>query len=105
MVSNADRGTLDPIATTIREDVIADGADVPAAEQLPERIVVAFLHRDDPHIDLVFAHRLREDAVELLASDGTEPLPPDSCFVLRLRARVASCECEDGRDQYAPLHR
>ena len=99
MIRYADRGALDPIAPTIGEDVVADVPDVAAAEELPEGIVVAFLHRHDPHVDLVFPHRLGEDAVELLASDGAEALPPASCLELRLRAEVASGEGEARGDE------
>ena len=94
MVGDPDRGALDPVAAAVGEDVVADGSHVPAAEQLPERIVVALLHRDDPHVDPVLAHRFGEDAIELLAADRAEPLPPVSRLEVGLCAKVARAEGE-----------
>src|SRR5215204_1005457 len=99
MIGDSDRGALDPVAAPVREDVVADASHVAAAEQLPERIVVAFLHCDDPHVDLVLAHCFGEHAIELLSPDGAEAFPPVSCFEVRLCAEVANGEGEARRDE------
>jgi hypothetical protein len=44
------------------------------------------LHRDDPHVDAVLAHRLGEDPVELLAPDLAEARPAVARLEVRLRA-------------------
>jgi hypothetical protein len=62
---------------------------------------VAFLHRDDPHVDLVLAHRLGENAIELLASDRAEALPPISRLEMGLRAEIGSSKGEARRDEGA----
>ena len=36
---------------------------------------MAFAHDRDPHVDIVSAHRLREDQVELVLPDLSHPLP------------------------------
>src|SRR5215210_1968235 len=92
MIGDSDGGALDPVTAAVREDVVADASHVAAAEQLPQRIVMAFLHRDDPHVDGVLAHRFGKDAVELLASDGAEALPPISRVAVGLRAQLADGE-------------
>src|SRR5688572_23637888 len=99
MVGDPDRGALDAVAAAVGEDVVADAADVAATEQLPEWIIVTFLHRDDPHVDLILAHRFGEDAVELLAADGAQTLPAVSRLEVGLRAEIASGEREDGREE------
>src|SRR5687767_5779450 len=101
MIGDPDRGPLDPVAAAVGEDVVANAADVPAAEELPEWIVVSLLHGYDPHVDSVLAHRLREDAIELLAADGAEPLPAVACFVLGLGAELANGKRERGREERA----
>ena len=101
MIGDPDGGALDPVAAAVGEDVVADASDIAAAEQLPERIVVAFLHRDDPHVDLVLAHRFGEDAIELLASDRAESLPPISRFEVGLRAELAAGEGDTRGDERA----
>src|SRR6187401_2863767 len=101
MIRDPDRGTLDPVATAVREDVVADASHVAAAEQLPERIVMAFLHGDDPHVDRVLTHRFGENAVELLAPDGAESLPPMSRVELGLRADLTDGEGKQCSEQSA----
>src|SRR5689334_16519583 len=95
VIGDPDGRAFDAVAATVSEDVVADIPDVAAAQQLPEWIVVAFFHRDDPHVDPVLAHCFGEHAVELLASDGAQSLPPVSRFEVRLCPEVMSCEPKD----------
>src|SRR5687767_2495430 len=99
MIGDSDGGALDPVTAAVGEDVVADGSHVAAAEQLPEGIVVTFLHRDDPHVDLVLAHCFGENAVELLAPDGAEPLPAVPRLEARLRAEIGGGDGEGSRGE------
>src|SRR4051794_18294654 len=101
MIVDPDRGALDAVTTAVREDVIADASHVAAAEQLPERVVMAFLHGDDPHVDPVLTHRFGENAVELLAPDGAESLPPMSRIELGLCAELRNGEGDACGEQRA----
>src|SRR5687767_12040142 len=100
MVGDPDCGPFDPVAAAIGEDVVADAADVPAAEEFPEGIVVSLLHGHDPHVNAVLAHRLGEDAIELLATDGAESFPAVACLVLGLGAEPG-CGKRCGREESA----
>ena len=62
---------------------------------------MAFLHGDDPHVDPVLTHRFGENAVELLAPDGTESLPPMSRVELGLRADLTDGEGKQCSEQSA----
>ena len=88
VAARPERGALDAIAAAIREHVIADAGDVPAPQVLPERVVVVFLHRDDPHVHAVGAHHQRQDLVELVQADLPFHLPSPSRFLAACGGRT-----------------
>src|SRR5262249_4019907 len=95
----------------VGEDVVADASHVAPPEELPLRLVVPLLHRHDPHVDAVVAHRLRQDVVELLPADLTETLPARPRLVDRLRRETVGAGDEGKRrtrpkqrPQIAPRH-
>ena len=94
VIGDVDRDPFNAIAAAVGEDVVARGADVATTEELPEWVVVPLAHGHDPHVDAVLAHRLGEDAVELLAPHLTEAGPAIAGFEVGLReSRRGRREC------------
>ena len=54
---------------------------VAAAQIVPQRVVVVLLHRDDPHVDAVVAHRARQHLLELIEADLALHFPAAAGFL------------------------
>src|SRR5687767_12985306 len=100
VAARPERGALDAIAAAIREHVIADPGDVAAVEIIPERVVVVFFHRDDPHVDAVRPHRARQHLLELVETNLTLDLPAAAGLLGGGRRR----DKNDQREGYECFH-
>ena len=84
----AELESLDPIAAAVGEDEQALAVDGRDAEVARHRLCAATAVDDDPHIDVVRAHRLGQDEVELVLADRAIDLPAGTGAVDRGGASI-----------------
>jgi len=72
---NTKNCALDAAVAAVGEDVVAVIANIASAEIIGQRILVTLAIHCDPHVNVVLAHNLGQDEIELLLANLVHAFP------------------------------